>query len=218
MFSATVVQNCGSVHDNPVVNYVVLLHVRFAEVVRKAASHGTTRAERWDFQTGWKANFELRSSNGSVVRNARPIDIINKVAHVLDIFHNLPSVKDTGFFNNWSLSHYEVKGYNSLWCTYFSSKTNQTHQFLTFIYFVLTLYMLQTVFPSIIRSSRLYIQQLAYVRYCYLLASVHLVPASKQIAVSVWHMLMLVTVCTGLNSWWWTERPSQACTVLRQNK
>jgi hypothetical protein len=46
MFSATVVQNCGSVHDNPVVNYVVLLHVRFAEVVRKAASYGGTRTER----------------------------------------------------------------------------------------------------------------------------------------------------------------------------
>ena len=46
MFSATVVQNCGSGHDNPVVNSVVLLHVRFAEVVRKAAGHGGTRTER----------------------------------------------------------------------------------------------------------------------------------------------------------------------------
>jgi hypothetical protein len=46
MFSATVVQNCGSVHDNPVVNFVVLLHVRFAEVVRKAASYGGTGIER----------------------------------------------------------------------------------------------------------------------------------------------------------------------------
>jgi hypothetical protein len=33
------------------------------------------------------------------------------------------------------------------------------HQFLKFIYFDLTLYMFRTVFPSIIRSSRLYIQQ-----------------------------------------------------------
>ena len=44
--------------------------------------------------------------------------------------------------------------------------------------------MFRTVFPSIIRSSRLYIQQQAYVRYCRLLASgnemFHLVPASKQ--------------------------------------
>jgi len=36
-------------------------------------------------------------------------------------------------------------------------------------YFRMTLYMFQMVFPSIIRSSRLYIQQPS--RYCYLLAS-----------------------------------------------
>jgi hypothetical protein len=35
----------------------------------------------------------------------------------------------------------------------------------------------------------------------------HLVPASKQVAISVWHMP--VAVCTVLNSWWWTERPSK---------
>ena len=33
------------------------------------------------------------------------------------------------------------------------------HQFLKFIYFGKTLYMFWTVFPSIIRGSRLYIQQ-----------------------------------------------------------
>jgi hypothetical protein len=38
------------------------------------------------------------------------------------------------------------------------------HQFLKFFYFDLTLYMFRTVFPSIIRSSRLYIQQQAYVK------------------------------------------------------
>ena len=32
----------------------------------------------------------------------------------------------------------------------------------------------------------------------------HLVPTSKQTAVSIWHMP--VAVCTVLNSWWWTER------------
>jgi len=46
------------------------------------------------------------------------------------------------------------------------------------IYFIgVTLYMFRTVFPSIISSSRLYIQQPN--RYCRLLAS-------KQSAVSVW--------------------------------
>jgi len=74
-------------------------------------------------------------------------------------------------------------------------------------YFGMALYMFRTVFPSIISSSRLYIQQ-PY-RYCCLLAS-------KQTAVSVWHVP--VAVCTVLNCWWWTERPSETCTVSFQNK
>jgi len=37
---------------------------------------------------------------------------------------------------------------------------------------------------------------------------------SKQTAVSVWQMH--VAVCTVLNSWWWTERPSETCRVLQQ--
>ena len=64
-------------------------------------------------------------------------------------------------------------------------------------YFRTTLYMFRTVFPFIIRSSRLYIQQQAYVK--------------QQTAVSVWHMP--VAVCTILNSWWWTETPSETCRV-----
>jgi len=44
----------------------------------------------------------------------------------------------------------------------------------------------------------------------------HLVFASKQVAVSVWHVLD--AVCTVLDSWWWTERPSETCRVLLQNK
>jgi len=49
---------------------------------------------------------------------------------------------------------------------YFYSKTNQIHHYLKFIlyYFVVTLYLFRTVFPSIVRSSRLYIQQQAYVK------------------------------------------------------
>ena len=34
---------------------------------------------------------------------------------------------------------------------------------------------------------------------------------SKQSAVSVWHTP--VAVCTVFNSWWWTERPSETCSV-----
>ena len=36
---------------------------------------------------------------------------------------------------------------------------------LNLFYFAMTLYMFRTVFSSIIRSSRLYIQQQAYVKY-----------------------------------------------------
>ena len=72
-------------------------------------------------------------------------------------------------------------------------------------YFGMTLYMFRTVFPSIIRSSGLYIQLSD--RYCYLLAS-------KQTAVSVWQMP--VAVFTLLNTWGWTERPSETCTASFQ--
>ena len=51
-----------------------------------------------------------------------------------------------------------------------------------FILFLKTLYMFRTFFPSIIRISRLYIQQQAYVRQ---ILQFHLVPSSKQSAVSV---------------------------------
>ena len=47
---------------------------------------------------------------------------------------------------------------------YFYSKANQLHQRFNFILFGVTLYMFRTVFPPIIRSSRLYIQQQACVK------------------------------------------------------
>jgi len=63
--------------------------------------------------------------------------------------------------------------------------------------------MFRTVFPSIIRRSRLYIQQSAYVK--------HLLQAA-----TLWHMI--VAVCAVLSSWWWTERPSETCRVFYNNK
>jgi len=45
------------------------------------------------------------------------------------------------------------------------------HQRIKLFYFELTIYMFRTVFPSIIRSSRLYIQQQAFVRQILLSAS-----------------------------------------------
>ena len=68
------------------------------------------------------------------------------------------------------------------------------HNILNLFYFGTTLYMFQTVFPSIIRSLKPYIQH----------------------QVHVWHVLD--AVCTILDSWRWTERPSETCRVLFQNK
>jgi len=47
---------------------------------------------------------------------------------------------------------------------YSYSKTNSMQQCLKFIIFAVTLCMFPTVFPSIVSSSRLYIQQQAYVK------------------------------------------------------
>jgi hypothetical protein len=60
--------------------------------------------------------------------------------------------------------------------------------------------MFRKVFPSIIRSLRLYIQHQVYV-----IATEH-----------IWNIPD--AVCTALDSWWWTERPSETCRVLFQNK
>ena len=79
---------------------------------------------------------------------------------------------------------------------YFYSKTNQMHNISNLFYFATTLYMFRTVTPSIIRSLRLYIQHQVYVT----------------------QVLWLLAVCTVLDSWWWTEKPSETCRVLFQNK
>ena len=102
---------------------------------------------------------------------------------------------------------------------YFYSKTNQMNNIWNLFYFGTTLYMFRTVFPSIIRSLRLYIQHHT-IQVLWLFASgnemEHLVTASKQPAEPVWHIPD--AVCTVSDSWWWTERPSETCIVLLQNK
>jgi hypothetical protein len=69
---------------------------------------------------------------------------------------------------------------------FFCNKTNQMHNISNILYFGTTLYMLRTVFSSIIRSLRLYIEHQIYViQVLWLLASgneieLRLVPASNQ--------------------------------------
>ena len=53
---------------------------------------------------------------------------------------------------------------------YFYSKTNQMHNISNSFYFGTTLYMFRTVFPSIVRSLRLYIQHQVYVKQILLTA------------------------------------------------
>ena len=62
------------------------------------------------------------------------------------------------------------------------------------IYFCNVLYMFQTVFRSIIRSSNLHIQRQVF----------------------VWQTPD--AVCAGLSSWWWIEKPSETCRRSYRNK
>jgi len=63
-----------------------------------------------------------------------------------------------------------------------------------FIYFCTTLYMYQTGFPSIIRSSKLHTHR----------------------QVLVWQIPD--AVCAVLSSWWWTENPSETCKASYRKK
>jgi hypothetical protein len=63
--------------------------------------------------------------------------------------------------------------------------------------------MFRTVFPSIIRSLRLYTQHRVYV------VQVLWLLASKQTPDAL---------CTVLDAWWWMEIPSETCRVFFQNK
>jgi len=78
-------------------------------------------------------------------------------------------------------------------------------------YFGMTLYTFRTVFPSVIRSSKLYIQQQAFFKQILLSACFKTVHRAK----GVWQIP--VAVCKILNSWW-TETPSETCRVSFQNK
>jgi len=92
---------------------------------------------------------------------------------------------------------------------YSYSTTNKMHLLSRLIYACKTLYMFGTVFPSIIRSSKLRIQQ----RYmsnicCYLLLA----------AGSSSSLTYAVAVYAVLSSWWWTGRPSETYRAFYKNK
>ena len=82
----------------------------------------------------------------------------------------------------------------------FAEYNPQEAMFHKFIYFCRTLYMFQTVFPSITRSSKLHIQRQALVRPM-------LLPATS--LARLWQIPD--AVCAVLSSWWWTENPCETC-------
>jgi hypothetical protein len=108
------------------------------------------------------------------------------------------------------------------------------HLLSQIIYSCKTLYMFRKVFPSIIRSSKLRIQQ----RYmsnscCYLipmddmeLSSISYpiagTPRSSNsspiVAGSSSCLTYTVAVYAVLSSWWWTEKPSETCRAFYENK
>jgi hypothetical protein len=71
------------------------------------------------------------------------------------------------------------------------------------VYSCRTLYIFRTYFPSIIRSSKLRIQQR------------HM---SKSCCYSSRCLTYTVVVYAVLSSWWWTERPSEICWAFYKNK
>ena len=114
-------------------------------------------------------------------------------------------------------------GQENIHVNYFYSKTNQMHNISNLFYFGTTLYMFRTVSPSIIRSLRGYIQHQVYViQVLWPLASgKEMERSSISFPLASSHRTCMTytdTVCTVLDSWWWTERPSETCTMLFQNK
>jgi hypothetical protein len=75
--------------------------------------------------------------------------------------------------------------------------TNKIHLLSQIIYSCKTLYMFRTVFPSIIRSSKL---------------QFHLIPDNSRC------LAYTVVVYGILSSWWWMERPSETCRTFYKNK
>jgi len=124
--------------------------------------------------------------------------------------------------DNWTGNGYaggirggEFLGFNVHWAVHrniiYIVKPTTCTSVSSLFYFGMTLYMFRTVFPSIIRYKEIPLSCLLAGRY----ETFHLVPASKQTAVSVWQVP--VAVCTVLN-WWWMERSSETCRVSFQNK
>jgi hypothetical protein len=105
------------------------------------------------------------------------------------------------FFSIFTLSQQAHAFSNS--SIYFYSKTNKIHKISNLFYFGTTLYMFRTVFPSIIRSLRLYIQ----LQVCH--------TGSVVAAADIEHGKRNLRYCV---SCWFYYRNILRCTVLQTSK
>jgi hypothetical protein len=101
---------------------------------------------------------------------------------------------------------------------YSCSTTNRMSLLPQIIYSCKTLYIFRTVFPSIIRSSKLRIQQRYMSNSCCYLLLLGIRRNSSLIWSSSSCLTYTVAVYVVLSSWWWTERPSETCRAFYQNK
>jgi len=82
------------------------------------------------------------------------------------------------------------------------------HYISNLFYFVTTLYMFRSLRPSLgVQDCTYSIRYMSY-RFCGCLLRVASTTGPE------WYD----AVCAVLDSWWWTERPSETCRVLFQNK
>ena len=99
---------------------------------------------RWDFNSGFKgliqADFQFQMSHSETSQWILQVSL-----------HLVQDYRHRTRLYIWI----QLKNYIAF---SFYSKTNQTHNISNLFYFGTTLYMFRTVFPSIIRSLRLYIQ------------------------------------------------------------
>jgi hypothetical protein len=104
---------------------------------------------------------------------------------------------------------------------YSYSTTNNMHLLPQIIYSCKMLYMFLMVFPSIIRSSILRIQQCIMSNSCcyQLLSGMRWNSILSPIAGgSISCLTYTVAVYAVLSSWWWMERPSETCRAFYKNK
>jgi len=127
--------------------------------------------------------------------------------------HRLRSIKQpVNTCLTWSSA---IKWYQPYF-SYTYSTTNKMHLLSQIIYSCRILYMFRAVFPSIIRSSKLCIQQRYMSNSCCYRGwggtELHLIPDSSSC------LTYTIAVYAVLSSWWWMERPSETCRAFYKKK